>query len=308
MATRQSLPLLGMGPELQPFHDKCFICQSDIDIQSIKRCHVMPCCGKFLHKRCFRKARETSFQCGHCRVEGEGETSNSTDSIENELRDVLRANETLEDSDENPVWVTPPELHGPTLIERARNDIADLRSSGFAHSHHQPGTTSWQRLPYPIDPMTWYLFWVNMDWFISTSPEEPRPLYVHTNVYTPVDPEQSMRKVVYRLITELFPATVHACLTHVKYRLRFMPAGDNGAEAFPYPYNPHEVTFTHIRFTRFWSPVLYYEDFPYTTSIPPNPPTPPEPRTLNKKCVFAKPRGLSLISAHFRFVDVTSGF
>ena len=272
MATRQSLRLLGMGPELQPFQDKCFICQLDLDIQSIKRCHVMPCCGKFLHKRCFRKARETSFQCGHCRVEGKDQNSNSTDSMGEELR----ADEALDDSDANPVWVAPPELRGPILVERARNDIADLRSSAFAHSHHQPGTTSWQRLPYPIDPMTWYLFWVNMDWFISTTPEEPRPLYVHTIVYTPVDPVRSVRKVIYLLITQLFPATVHTCLTHVKYRIRFRQTGYNGgAEAFPYRYNLHEVTFTHIRFTRFWSPCIYYEDFPYTTSIRPNPPTPP---------------------------------
>ena len=271
MATRQSLRLLGMGPELQTFHDKCFICQLDIDIQSIMRCHVMPCCGKFLHKRCHKKARETSFQCGHCRVVGDDETSDNTESVEEELR----TNETLDDSDENPVWVTPPELRGPTLIERARDDIANLRSSGFAHSHHQPGTTSWRRLPHCIDPIVWYLFWVNMDWFISTCPEGPRPLYIHANVYTPREPTQSMRMVVYRFINELFPATVHACLTHVKYRIRFMPAGDNGAEAFPYPYNPHEVTFTHIRFSRFWSPVHYFSDYPYTTDLPPNPPTPP---------------------------------
>ena len=114
MPTRQSLRLLGMGPELQPFQDKCFICQLDLDIQSIKRCQVMSCCGKFLHKRCFRKARETSFQCGHCSIVGEEQDSNSTESVENEM---------LDDSDENPVWVTPPELHGPTLIERAKTPL-----------------------------------------------------------------------------------------------------------------------------------------------------------------------------------------
>ena len=64
----------------------------------------MPCCGKFL--RCHKKARETSFQCGHCHVLGDDETSNSTDSIDVELV----ADEALQDSDENPVWVTPPEL------------------------------------------------------------------------------------------------------------------------------------------------------------------------------------------------------
>ena len=158
-------------------------------------------------------------------------------------------------------------------IERARNAIADLRSSAFAHSLHQPGTSSWEHLPYPIDPIIWCLFWVYMDWFIST-PEEPRPLYIHAIVYTPVNPVQNVQKAVYQLINQLFPTTVQQCLTHLKYRIRFRQAGD-GVEAFPYPYNPHEVTFTHIRFTRFWSPVHYFEDFPYTTSIPPTPPSPP---------------------------------
>ena len=166
MASRQSLRLLGMGLELQPFQGKCFICQMDLDFQSIIGCQVMSCCGKVLHNRCFRKACETSFQCGHCRIVGEDQDSNITESVGNELR----ANKTLDDSNENPVWVAPPELRGPTLIERARNAIADLRSSAVAHSLHQPGARSWQDLPYPIDPMIWYLLWVNMDWFISTSP------------------------------------------------------------------------------------------------------------------------------------------
>ena len=181
MASRQSLRLLGMGPELQLYRDKCFICLLDLDIASVLRCHVMPCCGKFLHKRCFQKARETSFQCGHCRLMPD-EDSNTTNSAHEELR----ANETLEESDENPVWVTPPELRGPTLIERARNAIADLRNSAFAHSIHQLSTPSWQRRPHPIDTMVWYLFSVNLDWFISTTPDGPRPLFIHTIVYTPM--------------------------------------------------------------------------------------------------------------------------
>ena len=125
--------------------------------------------------------------------------------------------------------------------------------------------------------MVWYLFWVNMDWFISTIPEGPRPLYIHAIVYTPVDPVQSMLKAVYQLINQIMPMSVRQWLPHVKYRIRFRQAGDNGVEAFPYPYNPHKVTFTHIHFTRFWSPVIYFEDFPYTTSIPPTPPNPPTP-------------------------------
>ena len=209
MVTRQSLRLLGIGPEVQLFQDKCFICRLDLDIASVTRCHVMPCCGKFLHKRCFRKARETSFQCGHCRIVGEDETSNSTDTI---------------------------------------------------------------------DPIIWYLFWVNMDWFISTIPEGPRPLYIHAVVYTPVEPLQSIRKAVYRLINMIMPAPVRECLSYVKYRIRFRQAG-GGAEAYPYPYDPNQVTFTHIRFARFWSPVYYPEDRPYTTELPPTPPESPQSST-----------------------------
>ena len=272
MVTRQGLRLLGIGPEVQLFQDKCFICRLDLDIASVTRCHAMPCCGKFLHKRCFRKARETSFQCGHCRIAGDDETSNTTDSVEEELR----TNETLDDSDENPVWVTPPELRGPTLIERARNAIADYRSSAMAHSLHQPGTPHWHHLPYYIDPIIWYLFWVNMDWFISTIPEGPRPLYIHAVVYTPVEPLQSIRKAVYRLINLIMPAPVRECLSYVRYRLRFRQAG-GGAEAYPYPYDPNQVTFTHIRFARFWSPPYYPEDRPYTTELlPPSPESSPE--------------------------------
>ena len=74
------------------------------------------------------------------------------------------------ESDENPVWVAPPDLQGPTQIEWARTAIAELRSSAAAHHLHYDGSPSWEFLPYPIDPMVWYLFWVNLDWFISTSP------------------------------------------------------------------------------------------------------------------------------------------
>lgn len=212
MASRQSLRLLGRKPELQLYQDICFICLLDLDIASVLRCHVMPCCGKLIHKRCFQKARETSFQCGHCRLTPDEDTDT----------DELRADESLDESDDNipprppgPVWVTPPELRGPTLIERARTAIADLRSSAFAHSIHQPGTRSWQRLPFPIDPVVWYLVWVNLDWFLSTTPDEPRTLYIHAYVYTPVQPIQLVRKVVYRLINQTIPIEVRRCLVNV---------------------------------------------------------------------------------------------
>jgi len=213
----------------------------------------MPCCGKFLHRRWFRKAEENSFQCGHCqRYENDSDT---TDSL-----DTLRANETVADS---PIWQPHPELRGPTLIETARNAIADLRSSGAAHSHHQPGSELWDSLPNLIDVTTWYLMLVNLDWFISTVPDGPRQLYIHAVVYTPVDPIQTVRKTIYRLIKRLIPAAADPCLSVVLFRLRFRYI----AHQRNYVFDPNQITFTNIRFTRLWSPNIYPLDVPFTTLI-----------------------------------------
>ena len=267
MAFRQSLRLLGIGPELSLFQDKCFICYLDLDIASVIGCHAMPCCGKFIHKRCLQKARETSFQCGHCRVvDGDDDISNSTDNLD------LNADETLDDSDDSPAWVTPPR---PTLIELGRTAIATIRSGPFAHTLHQPGTRSWQSLPFRIDPIVWYLMWVNLDWFLSTIPEGPQSLYIHAVVYTPVEPVQHVRKTIYRLITQIIPSEARSCLTQIKHRLDFKLAGEP-VQGYPYPFSPDEITFTNIRFTRFWSLWYYAEDYPYTTEVPPSPPESPD--------------------------------
>ena len=168
-----------MGPELQPFQDKCFISLLDLDIASVLQCHVTSCCSKFIHKYCLRKARETSFQCGHCRLMP-NKDSNSIESV----HDELRANETLDDSDKNPVWNTSPGLQGPTLIETARTAITDLRGSTTDHNLLQHDTQSWEHLPHPIDVMVWYMMWVNLIWFISANPDGPRSLFVHTTHQT----------------------------------------------------------------------------------------------------------------------------
>jgi len=106
--------------------------------------------------------------------------------------------------------------------------------------------------------------WVNLDWFISTVPDGPRPLYIHAVVYTPVDPIQTVRKTVYRLIKRLIPAAVEPCLSVVLFRLRFRYI----AHQRNYVFDPNQVTFINIRFTRFWSPAIYIQDYPFTTLIP----------------------------------------
>ena len=116
-----------------------------------------------------------------------------------------------------------------------------------------------------------------MDWFISTTPERPRPLYIHAVVYTPINAVQSVRKTVYRLINQTIPPAARSCLSFVRHRIRFTLIHDRiEEEVYQYPYDHHEVTFTHIRFSHYWSPAYHPEDHPYTTNTPPTPPASPE--------------------------------
>ena len=156
MTSRHSRRLRGMKPEHLAFEDRCFICLLDLEVQSLKRCRPMPCCGKFVHKRCFTKARENSYQCGHCRVA----TQDSDDTLSVDSTEALRADESLPESEDedDPIWRMPPELQGPTRIERARTAIANLRASAMAHNVHGPNSLSWRRLPHHIDITTWLLF------------------------------------------------------------------------------------------------------------------------------------------------------
>ena len=181
----------------------------------------MPCCGKFVHKHCHAKARENSDQCGHCRVETPDSDDNDTLSVTS--TEALRADESLGESEDNddPIWRMPVELQGPTRIERARNAIVLLRASAMAHNLHGPNTPSWRRLPHHVDVTFWYLFWVNLDWFISTNAGHPLPLYVHGNMYTLIPPMSRVRKTMYRHFNQLIPQEAHMCLSMVRYRLPF---------------------------------------------------------------------------------------
>ena len=252
-----------MGPELSPFKDACFICLLELDIQSITRCRVMSCCGKFLHKRCFKKANERSFQCGHCRRPCLDD-SNDTVSVDDH---DLRANEQFAVSPDNPpIWRLPAELEGITPLEHARNAIADTRASAMAHNIHQEGSSSWDTLPFRIDPLVWYIFWVQLDWFISTSPDGRNPMFIHASVNTPNEPTEEVRKTFYQLVNKLIPRAVYPCLQEIVHRKRFTHIAEYDRDGQRYAYNRNEVTVTHIRMTRFWSPE-YYEDAPYTSKL-----------------------------------------
>jgi len=151
-------------------------------------------------------------------------------------------------------------------LERARNAISDTRASATAHTLHQEGTSSWDSLPFPIDPIVWYIFWVQLDWFISTSPDGRNPMFIHASVNTPNEPTPEVRKTFYRLVNRLIPGAVYPCLQEVVHREHFTHIANYEREGRRYAFDRNEVTVTNIRMTRFWSPE-YYPDAPYTSGL-----------------------------------------
>ena len=101
------------------------------------------------------------------------------------------ANESWDELEENPVWSTPPRLQGPSVIERARTAIADLRGSSAAHNLHHHSMRSWVHLPHPLT--SWSGTWCGLT-SIGSFPPIPMdhalfsstPSFTHpSNPYSP---------------------------------------------------------------------------------------------------------------------------
>ena len=157
--------------------------------------------------------------CGHCRRVHDYDSDATTDT-------ELGAHKSLDSA----IWRPVLEIAGPTITELVRNAITDLSSSAFARSLHQPGTRSWERPTYNIDPTVCFLFWFNLDRFISTFPNGLQPLYIHAVVYCPFIPTALTRKTIFRLINRTIPEATRESLSFVYYRLRFHPISEKSLE------------------------------------------------------------------------------
>jgi len=82
----------------------------------------------------------------------------------------------------------------------------------------------------------------------------------------PSNPPKKSEKTFYRLVNKVIPGAVYPYLQEIVHRERFIHIADYEREGQRYAYNRNEVTVTHIRMTRFWSPE-YYEDAPYTSKL-----------------------------------------
>lgn len=145
----------------------------------------------------------------------------------------------------------PIEPRTPT-VETARSTFTAFLSSGRACKFHEPGSRYWERRPYSIDPMTWYLFWVNLDWYLSVFTGN-RLLYIHADVYMPIEPDYQSRVTVYAMIERTIPAAINRHVSFVRYRLQFRRVHEPREDgSFPFPYNRKEITIVNFNLRQTW--------------------------------------------------------
>ena len=132
---RRSRRLRGLEPEEQGL--QCFICQRDIEIDTLPRCQPTSCCGAFLHKWCHREMVTWALTCGNCRRENVGF----------EQKVVLETDEEMDDED-NPSDIGTI----PVSNEHVVRELAEYRNDARHLSTHYEESAYWNMLPFHIDP------------------------------------------------------------------------------------------------------------------------------------------------------------
>ena len=83
---------------------------------------------------------------------------------------------------------------------------------------------SWSALLYPLNPITWFMYYHLLDDFVQQSTETLQTLYIHGRVLLPfpVMLNFCVRMNIYRLFTINTPYRVVQCFTRIKFRLLFV--------------------------------------------------------------------------------------
>ena len=173
-----------MAPEESLLQQVCFICQRDIDINSLTRCKRTSCCGVFIHKICHGQMVSMLPTCGNCR--------HRNDEFQREV--VLEADEEMESDEDDPFAMSEGTF--PSSVHVMLELIEYRRDRRYLNTHYQ-GSLFWREVPYEADPGIWLNYYYQMEMFIRLLPGQP--LYVHGRVVMPCEPTEWRRRAVYRI-------------------------------------------------------------------------------------------------------------
>ena len=173
-------------PEESLLEQVCFICQREIDIDSLTRCQGTSCCGVFMHKSCHRQMVTTLPTCGNCRHEN----------AEYQREIVLETNEEMESDEENPFEITI----GMALPARNTHVVMKLieyrRERRYIHTHYC-WSVFWPEIPFEAELSIWLNYYCKLELFTRLLPDNP--LYVHSRVMSPTSATSAIRHAVYRM-------------------------------------------------------------------------------------------------------------
>jgi len=201
---RRSRRLRGQIPEETSLQQFCFICQRDIHVDSLPQCQRTPCCGVFMHRRCYQEMERRVRTCGNCpRV---------IDEDEPEI--VLETDEEMEDEDDAP--------SGANALVRFEQELERYRKEDRPNHCHHEGSYLWHELPYDLDPDVWQRYYTFLRNFVTLFLD--RDLYIHGCVRLPVEPNREVRAILYRLFIYNTPYETYNLIRIQRFRLFFRHA------------------------------------------------------------------------------------
>ena len=202
------------GLDLPQLEQVCFICQREIDINSLTRCRRTSCCGMFMHKSCHHQMVTMLPTCGICRREN--------DEYQREI--VLETDKEMDSDEENPfempIGTAPPVRNTHVVME-----LIEYRHERRYLNTHYRSSLFWPEIPFEADPSIWPNYYYKLELFTRLFPDNP--LFVHGRVMLPISPTSEMRRAVYRMFMHNTPFNVFDITRCFALRLLFI--GDESA-------------------------------------------------------------------------------
>lgn len=109
------------------------------------------------------------------------------------------------------------------------NGLLEFRDQGRAFETHNSLTTSWNILPYPVNPVHWFTYYVMLrsfsdDMFYRTIPDNSPILYLRANVYSPLNVQLNAmyRFCIYKMFLFNTPPELYFLISRIRFRFFFM--------------------------------------------------------------------------------------
>ena len=107
--------------------------------------------------------------------------------------------------------------------------LIEFRDQGRAFETHNSLTTSWNMLRYSVNPTHWFTYYIMLwnfsnDMYHGTIPDNSPTLFLHANVYSPLNVQLNAmyRFCIYKMFLFNTPPELYFLISRIRFRLFFM--------------------------------------------------------------------------------------